>query len=132
MQIYFIPLSCAYAPVGWFKRTPTGSLLSFNLTEVNNNSFDVNGGLIVKLLNTAGKTVSEKHRIVVLKPFNRTDIMESLSLPLKPGGYLVVAEFTPAGTNNKIISRRYIRIGGASTYEYYNLQTAELLFPERK
>jgi len=41
-------------------------------------------------------------------------------LPIEAGGYVLVAEFTPEkGTT--VISRRFLKIGKASSYSYFIL-----------
>jgi hypothetical protein len=43
-----------------------------------------------------------------------------LVLPAETGGYLLVAEFT-SENGTTIISRRFLKIGQAKEYSYFNL-----------
>ncbi len=97
-----------------------GSTLLFNLAGVNNLNAEASGNVKVKLIDSQGKTMSEQEFPVKLQSFLRTDIPVSLTLPQKVGGYLLVAEFTP-DNGKKAVSRRFIKIGKADYYNYYNI-----------
>jgi hypothetical protein len=103
-----------------------GSELLFNLAGVNNLQDKVSGSLRISLLDSKGNPAIERKMEVSLKPQQRSDIMVSLDLPEQAGGYLLVAEFTPEGSSNVVISRRYIRIGILSHYSYFELQPEDL------
>jgi beta-galactosidase len=103
-----------------------GSELLFTLSGVNNLKDKVPGKLHLKLLDSKGKVSVERNMDVTLDPFSRSDFVSSLDLPGQAGGYLLVAAFTPAGSSQEIISRRFIRIGVQSQYTYYDLATDEL------
>jgi beta-galactosidase len=97
-----------------------GSTLLFNLAGVNNLNKTVEGSVKVKLLNQKGESVSEQQLPVKLQSFLRTDIPVSIVLPVEIGGYVLVAEFTPEN-GESVISRRFLKVGQASEYRYFNL-----------
>ncbi len=107
-----------------------GSELLFNLAGVNNQKDQVCGQLLIKLLDSKGKVSVEKKMEVTLDPLKRTDILASLDLPEQPGGYLLIASYTPTGCHpttptgspHEVISRRYIRIGNLPDYSYFEMQ----------
>jgi beta-galactosidase len=103
-----------------------GSELVFSLAGVNNQPIPVAGTVNVRLLNAAGKTMLEQTLKVELRSLGRSDYPSKLILPDKPGGYLMVAAFTPSGSTTSLISRRYIRAGTPDTYTYYTFKPAEL------
>ena len=46
-----------------------------------------------------------------------------LKLPDKEGGYLLTAEYYPAGQSDPVISRRYIKVGGSDTaYRFFEMK----------
>ena len=95
-----------------------GSTLLFNLAGVNNNPSTISG--TVKVIDDAGKSVSEQINSVKLQPYLRTDLPVSIKLPELAGGYVLVAEFTPE-IGKSVISRRFLKIGQAAKYTYFNL-----------
>ena len=97
-----------------------GTNLLFNLAGVNNYPLTISGTVKLKVLDSAGKSVSEQKNIVKLQSYIRTDIPVSIKLPEQPGGYLLVAEFTPEN-GQAVISRRFLKIGQAAKYSYFNL-----------
>jgi beta-galactosidase len=98
-----------------------GSDLLFNLGGINNNAFPVSGTVVLRIINNTGKIVSEQSLQVKLQPFVRTDIPVSIKLPVKTGGYLIVAEFTQINTKQKVISRRYIKVGEGFNFTYFDI-----------
>jgi len=121
----------AFAPVATFinltderyvrmiKPHQPGSNLLFNLAGINNLNKTANGSVNVKLLNANGQTVSEQNFQVKLESFLRTDIPVSIVLPSEPGGYLLVAEFTPEN-GKTVVSRRFLKVGQVEKYTYFN------------
>ncbi len=103
-----------------------GSELVFSLTGVNNQAIPIYGSVKVQLLDAAGKTIVQQTREVELKSLGRSDYPAKLKLPDQPGGYMIIASFTPAGSSTPLISRRYIRVGALDTYNYYTLRPEEL------
>jgi hypothetical protein len=63
---------------------------------------------------------------VTLSAFDRSAFQSEISLPRKPGGYLLLAEFIPDGASKAIISRRYIKVGKISDYKFFELQPEKL------
>ncbi len=99
-----------------------GSELLFNLAGVNNRNDKVSGQLQLKLIDSKGNTTVEKKMEITLDPLGRTDVLTSIQLPEKAGGYLLIAAFTPDGTANEVISRRFIRVGNLQQYSYFELE----------
>jgi beta-galactosidase len=97
-----------------------GSELFFNLAGVNNFSTQVNGKARIYLLDSKGKNVGERKIEAKLSPLTRTNIPISILLPDQPGGYVLVAEFTPEN-GQPVISRRFLKVGQAKNYSYCNL-----------
>jgi hypothetical protein len=102
---------------------PTESNLLFNLAGVNNLQVTVSGKVNVKLINQDGVTFEKQTLDVRLESFVRTDIPVNIILPAKAGGYILVAEFTPEN-GKPVISRRFLKIGEATNYSYFNLNPA--------
>lgn len=103
-----------------------GSTLLFNLTGINNQAVPVQGKVLVKILDVAGKSLSEQGLEVTLNPLQRTPYPVRVILPEQPGGYLLVAEFTPKGTSEKVISRRYVKVGTTGPWKYHTLRPVAL------
>ena len=97
-----------------------GSNLMFNLVGINNSSKSVSGSVKIKMIGNNGKSVSEQTQKVKLSSFLRTDIPVSITLPSQPGGYVLVAEFAPEN-GKTVISRRFLKVGKATNYNYYKL-----------
>jgi hypothetical protein len=122
----------AFAPVGVFinltdqryvrlsKPHQPGSALLFNLSGINNFSKPASGTVKVKLLNEKGQIATEQTFQVKLESFLRTDVPVSLTLPTSAGGYVLVAEFTPEN-GQKVISRRFLKVGQADRYDYFEI-----------
>ena len=127
-------LQHAFAPAGTFinltderyvrmvKPHQPGSNLLFNLAGVNNHPFIATGSVKVRLLDGKGKSVLEQVINVKLQPYVRTDVPVSIQLPDGVGGYVLVAEFTPE-KGPAVISRRFLKVGQAATYTYFNLNS---------
>jgi hypothetical protein len=47
-------------------------------------------------------------------------------LPNKPGGYLLLAEFLADGSIDPVISRRYVKVGTASEYDFLEMKADRL------
>ncbi|HJZ39453.1 MAG TPA: hypothetical protein VJ203_03745, partial [Bacteroidales bacterium] len=99
-----------------------GSALLFNLVGINNIALPKKGSVGVQIIDHAGKTVLEKNIPVELVPFIRSGYPVYINLPVVPGGYLLVAEFRPEDGSDPVISRRYIKVGIASSYLFYEMQ----------
>lgn len=97
-----------------------GSTLLFNLAGINNLPQPVNGLVSLKLIDQKGQVRAEQLLPVKLGPWVRTDIPVSITLPAAPGGYALVARFTPE-KGEPAISRRFLKIGQADTYTFYQL-----------
>ena len=109
----------------YMKQMPShrpGSQLVFSLAGVNNHPQKVSGELVLRLLDSTGKSVTEEKSEVNLIPLTRTTILAELTLPDKPGGYLLLANLHQQTLKEPVISRRYIRVGEAEEYQYYELQ----------
>jgi hypothetical protein len=95
------------------------SRLLFNLAGINNLNKAVSGTVKLKLLNSNGQSVVEQSLSVTLESFLRTDIPVSIDLPSEPGGYLLLAEYTPE-KGETVTSRRFLKVGKSEHYKYFN------------
>jgi beta-galactosidase len=104
-----------------------GSSLLFELTGINNNP-EVSAGILkIRLVDSTGHAVIVKETTIELKPLSTERFIQSMNLPELPGGYLLLAEYFPESASKPVISRRYIRIGQAAAYKFYELQAEQLL-----
>ncbi len=103
-----------------------GGKLSFSLAKVNDLSINVSGEITIRLLSSNGKSVIKKSLPVTLAPFDRSYFKVELSLPKKEGGYLLLAEFRTEGKKDPVISRRFIKVGVATDYKYFELNPSNL------
>jgi hypothetical protein len=103
-----------------------GEKLSFKLAKVNDVDREIKGIVTLKVLDSDGKTVEHKMMAVTLSVFDRSSLPVEISLPKKPGGYLLLAEFNAEGSEKTVISRRFIKVGEAGEYKYFELQPAKL------
>jgi hypothetical protein len=103
-----------------------GEKLHFNLARINDLSHNVSGTIALSLLNSYGKNVSKKVIPVVLSAFDRSSFPVEISLPEKPGGYVIVAEFKAYGIDKSVISRRFLKVGKVPDYKYFEIQPAQL------
>jgi hypothetical protein len=72
------------------------------------------------LINQKGQSTAIQDLLVNLPSYLRTDIPVSVKLPTEAGGYVIIAEFTPAN-GEKVISRRFLKIGQATSYQFYDI-----------
>jgi hypothetical protein len=93
-----------------------GEVLEFNLACINDLDTGMEGKIMLKLINQAGRTVSGKSYNVAFNPFARTDLQAQLKLPVARGIYLIVAELE-TDIFGKTISRRYIKVGNTDRKE---------------
>jgi len=75
------------------------------------------------MIDQNGKSTSEQTIPVKLQSFLRTEIPISLNLPTLSGGYVIVAEFT-SENGTPVTSRRFLKVGKAGEYSYFNLNPA--------
>ena len=61
-----------------------------------------------------------------LSAFDRSFFPVEITLPKKPGGYLLLAEFIADGRDKPVISRRYIKVGGVKDYKFFEMKTESL------
>ncbi|MDZ7314731.1 MAG: glycoside hydrolase family 2 [candidate division KSB1 bacterium] len=98
--------------------------LAFNLIGVTDYLSPVSGQVNLQLLNGDGESIWSKQLSVEIPPYANRYIPVVLTLPEKPGGYLLTAEFTPE-SGSTVISRRYLRVGETEA-RYYDLPIPEL------
>jgi hypothetical protein len=103
-----------------------GQKLSIRLAKINDLPVSVTGRINMSILNSEGKAVAEKSIPVLLSGFDRTSLLAEITLPKKVGGYLIIAEFIAEGNQKPVISRRYIKVGKAAVYKYFEMQPSEL------
>jgi hypothetical protein len=100
-----------------------GQKLLFKLSKVNDLNSVVEGKVNLKVLDAGGKTVFKKSMPVVFSAFDRSSFPVEISLPKKPGGYLLVAEFMPDNSIKPVISRRYIKVGDLEDYKFFEMKS---------
>jgi len=103
-----------------------GEKLMLKLARINDTNSQITGKVTLKILNSQGKTVSGKVMPVTLSAYDRSAFQAEISLPKKPGGYLLLAEFTRDGADMPVISRRYIKVGKIESYKFFDLQPGKL------
>ena len=103
-----------------------GSALSFSLAGVNNYPSGIKGNIRLSLRDDTGKPMAVNNLDVELEPLTRSTFLSGFTLPEKPGGYLLLAEFIPEGALEPVISRRYIRVGELPVYSYFEFKPTEL------
>ena len=103
-----------------------GEKLSFKLVKINDLATKVSGKVTLSILDSNGKTVSDKTVPVVLATFDRSAFPVELSLPKKAGGYLLLAEFLADGRKEPVVSRRFIKVGIVPEYKYFEMQPVKL------
>jgi hypothetical protein len=103
-----------------------GERLQLKLARINDTNKEITGEVAIKIIDSKGKTVSKKTMPVTLSAFDRSAFQAEISLPKKPGGYLLLAEFTPEGADRPVISRRYIKVGKIADYKFFDLQPEKL------
>jgi hypothetical protein len=103
-----------------------GKKLSVKLAKINDLNKDVIGKVTLKILDSEGKTISRTSLPVAFSAFDRTSDLAEILLPKKPGGYLLIAEFIANGSIDPIISRRFIKVGKVSEYNFFTIKTFDL------
>jgi hypothetical protein len=103
-----------------------GEKLSFKLARINDTNKEVTGEVTLKILDSTGKTVSEKTLTAALGSFDRSSFQVEISLPKKPGGYLLLAEFLSKGSKNLVISRRFLKVGSVPEYKFFEIEPEPL------
>ena len=128
----------AFAPTAVFVNLPDeryvkltdphkpGGKLSLKLSKINDLNKAVTGKVMLRIIASDGKTVSKQNIPVTFSQFDRSGISVDISLPKKPGGYLLIAEFLANGTIDPVISRRYIKVGKVPEYNFFEIKTLSL------
>ena len=128
----------AFAPTAVFVNLPDeryvkltdphqpGEKLSVKLAKINDLNKDVSGKVTLKILDSYGKTVSKTSLADAFSAFERISDLAGISLPKKPGGYLLLAEFLANGTFDPVISRKYIKVGKVSEYNFFEIKASNL------
>jgi beta-galactosidase len=96
------------------------SKLSFNLVGVNDFAVPQNGKVSILLLNSAGKEVSVQNLDIMIPAFKSTNLPVTIKLPALPGGYMILAKLSLPGKTESVISRRYIMVGDAKEYKFFD------------
>lgn len=99
-----------------------GSYLHFTLRGVNDAVQNKKGSVAIKLLNSTGKSAYSNTITVDLPASDRLDIPYAFTLPTAADGYLLLTEFTEEGKTDKLISRRYIKVGDLQQHNFYEMQ----------
>lgn len=109
----YIKMGAPYSP---------GSQLCFNLVGVTDRLSHVEGRVKVQLLDKSGTNVWDKVIDLILPACENKFIPICMDLPEKPGGYLILAEFVENGKKEPVLSRRYIKVGSAEEYSFYDVE----------
>jgi beta-galactosidase/beta-glucuronidase len=130
--------SSAFAPSGVFinltderyvkntdPHTP-GEKFTLKLGKINDLNRDITGKVTLEIFDSFGKRIEKKVFPVSLQPFDRSSFSIEISLPVKSGGYLLLAEFLPEGSTHSVISRRFIKVGVLPAYKYFEFQPGKL------
>lgn len=97
-----------------------GTEILFSLAGINDYEYHVKGNTTLKLYNSAGEIVFEKEFSTVLPPNIKKDFPIKLDIPNSPDGYLLITEFLADNESQPVISRRYLKVGQLSEYNYFN------------
>lgn len=98
-----------------------GSILSFTLYGINDKSSSVNDGDVELLIYDENGSEKQLDKKKVDIPANgNISIPACVTLPEKPGGYLLISKFKTEG-HDEVISRRYIKVGEAKTYHFFEI-----------
>jgi len=108
----------------YVKQTPPekpGSNLVFNCVAVNDYGHSESGTVVLKLLNSQGREISQTSRNLVIPAYDKTIFPTVIALPKKVGGYTLLAEFTPKEdpVAQPILSRRFLKVGTADRYTFF-------------
>ena len=103
-----------------------GEKLVLKLVKINDLNTEINGKLTLKIIDGTGRTVRKKSMQITISAYDRSPFQTILSLPAKPGGYLLTAEFLANGRSNPVISRRFLKVGLLPEYRYFEMQAASL------
>jgi hypothetical protein len=99
-----------------------GEALIFNLFGINDLSTTSKGKVELKLLDSKGIEVFKDSFEITIEPYGKKAIPYSLTMPQIADGYLLLAEYTPSGTSESVISRRYIKVGNDDfSYAFFNV-----------
>jgi beta-galactosidase len=113
----------------YVKNTPPhkpGSNLVFNLVKVNDTGKQVSGTLSLSICDNSGKVAVKQAIPVNLAAYDRSFLPAEITIPEKPGGYLLVAEFIAKDGSKPVISRRFIKVGEVSEYAYFEMEKETL------
>lgn len=94
-----------------------GSMLSFTLYGINDKIRPVTGDLKLMIYDENGKETQLDQKTVSIPGTGNRSIPACVTLPERPGGYLLTARFKPEG-GNEVISRRYVKVGDAPVYRF--------------
>jgi beta-galactosidase len=105
-----------------------GSLLLFNLVGVNDYPQPVSGEIDLQLLDATGKIAKQQKLRITIPAYLKTCLPVSIQLPSVPGGYLVLASFTPEIKQKvrPVLSRRYIKVGFKDVSEFFELEIEDI------
>lgn len=100
-----------------------GSDLLLNLVGVSDEKAPQQGQVLIKIVNSAGKVDPLGTFPIKIPGFGKKVIPAQIRLPEEAGGYLLLAEFHNDDLLNAkpVLSRRYIKIGNAPSYLFFNI-----------
>lgn len=98
-----------------------GAAFPVVLTGVNDLAQEARGTVRLRLLDAQGHAVLTQTQSMRIPAYGEQEAPVTLTLPKSAGGYLLLAEFTPAGARQPVISRRYVRVGPARPTQWYDM-----------
>jgi len=103
-------------------RTP-GDPLHFNLVGVNDYADPITGRVELSLYDEEGQKINKGSYEISIPPYWKSYLPVEITLPEKPGGYLLLAAFLPQSrpSDGPVLSRRYIKVGNQESYAYFDL-----------
>ncbi|WP_114778561.1 glycoside hydrolase family 2 protein [Botryobacter ruber] len=102
-----------------------GEKLNFTLMAVNDVAQQKAGKVTVRLLNSKGVAVFKDTVPVTIAASDRTEIPYTIKLPKAADGYLLETSFTENGRQDKLLSRRYLKVGKQDQYKFYETPLPE-------
>ncbi|MGV3541521.1 MAG: hypothetical protein ACO1OQ_17015 [Rufibacter sp.] len=96
-----------------------GDHLNFTLMAVNDAAKPTSGEVTVRLLNAKGEAVYSQELPVTMHASDRMEIPYAFTLPQEPGGYVLETSFLEKGKTEKLLSRRFLKVGKQDQYSFF-------------
>ena len=99
-----------------------GQQIPVNMVGINDLSSTSCGKLVVNCYDENGKVMFSQEKDIEIPAFGKLNIPVIIEAPQTPGGYLITAEYSPFGKADVYISRRFVKVGDADSYSYFEIQ----------